>query len=187
MKFPEVGSLAQLRSGGPVLTVVSVRRKTRQVVCMWFRPGTGKAFRFRFSTKCLFATDTSGGICESGGLWGRWRQKQHERRGRGLSVPMWTPPQPWWVGDPGGCLAEESGEWSEDDELLDGDDEELLEMEDREVDHDDFVDEMDIDSESYARSHDDGWFYSDEDSDEISFDDEGSDEGYGDHEGDEDD
>jgi uncharacterized protein YodC (DUF2158 family) len=187
MKFPEPGSLVQLRSGGPVLTVVSVRRKTGQVVCMWFRPGTAKAIRFRFGVKCLSITESPGGVCETGGLWGRWVQGQSERRSSALPAAAWAPLQPWWMDDPSDYLDDESGDWSEGDEPLDDDDEELLEIEDREVDHDDFVDEMDIDSESYARSHADGWFYDDDDPEEMSSDDEDSDGDYDDHEDDEDD
>ncbi len=190
MMFPELGSLVQLRSGGPVLTVVSVRRKTGQVVCMWFRPGTAKVFRFRFSGQCLSTPDTSGAICEGGGLWGRWIQKQTQRRTRYLVAPLWTPRQPWWVDDPSEYPDHGSDDWLDSDENLDDDEdddedeeEEQFELKDREVDHEDFVDEMDTDSESYARSHDDGWFYSDDDPDEVSSDDE---EDYDDHAEDED-
>ena len=188
MMFPELGSLVQLRSGGPVLTVVSVRRKTGQVVCMWFRPGTAKVFRLRFSGQCLSTPDTSGAICEGGGLWGRWIQKQTQRRTRYLVAPLWTPRQPWWVDDPSEYPDHGSDGWLDSDENLDDDEdddeeEEQFELKDREVDHEDFVDEMDTDSESYARSHDDGWFYSDDDPDEVSSDDE---EDYDDHAEDED-
>ena len=181
MRFPELGSLVQLRSGGPVLTVVSVRRKAGQVVCMWFRPGTAKAIRFRFGVQCLAMAESPGGVCERGGLWGRWIQGQSKRRSSAPSAPVWIPLQPWWMDDPRDYADDESGDWSEDDEDLDDFDEELLEFEDWKVNHDDFVDEMHLYSESYARSHADGWFYGDDDPDELSSDDEDSDGGYDDH------
>ncbi len=187
MNLPRLGSLAQLRSGGPVMTVVSVRRKTGRVVCVWFQPGSAKWFRVQFRADCLSAEGRKGVICEKGGLWGQWRQRQAGSRAHMQLAPTWAPPQPWWIVDPRDFTDGESGEWSDDDEHFDDEDEEQYEDDDRAVDHDDFVDEMDIDSESYARAHEDGWFYGDDDPDEVSSDDEDGDDDYSDYADDDDD
>ena len=171
MNFPPIGSLVQLRSGGPVFTATVNRRSSGRVTCMWFSPGVAQCVRHTFDIRCLVVEVYTGEICEHGGLWGRWRAKQLGGEPSQEASHSWALPQPSWMWDGtyyghydhvGSGHTPYDEHQAYDDEDDDEDEDENQDV-DQDLDHEDFVDEMDIDSESHARSHEDGWFYSDED------------------------
>ena len=165
MTISQRGQLVQLRSGGPLLTVLSLSGASGKARCVWFAPGRAIA-----ESGC-FAVDTlhhAPKLCREGGLWARWRSEANKRKMLLGANQIWPTAEPWWLAEPDADIDVdfEDEEWDE---------EESEEFDDADRDADD-GESFDLNSENFARSHAEGWYYDDDGTDGESSDEADSDE-----------
>jgi len=168
MTMFSVGDLVRLRSGGPLMVVAATDALGRWIRCMWFDMGS-RLHRVRLTVRSV----TLSAQDEVNNPWLSWRQGAQAKLG--CAHDLWTTPGP----ETELHIWEQEGvaDWEpdEDDEPEDEDDAYSI---DDAIAFEDYLDEMDIESESYARCHEEGWFYGDEIDDTLCTeeDDEGSEE-----------
>jgi len=168
MTISQRGQIVQLRSGGPLLTAVSLPSASGKARCVWFAPGRAIAESAWFAVDTLHCAPK---LCREGGLWARWRSEANKRKLLLGANQIWLTAEPWWLAEPD---PETDGDF--EDEEWDEEEAEDFEDLDRDTDDDDDSESFDLNSENFARSHAEGWYYDDDGTDVDSSDEADSDE-----------